>query len=260
MPHKNILIIGDSWGQIPIALYRHSNLRQENDYIKIDENIFNWLDYQLLNRKHCVYNRSWGGSYNFYQLAVAETFLAGAEKNNFNVDLIIWHHTELMKEITFQLTQDDQINDGYCQFLIENGLEKMLDYLAHKTYSYVVKLKEKYPLTEWAILGSGAPLRTSIFKEYFDWVKFLEPNLRSTITGENVIECHTFYSIHSQNGLWDRLIKKGFLTKEEVEIEKSRCEIISNLGKKSKFFYNGQHPSPLAVVELNNRIINQFNL
>lgn len=256
MNKKNIIIIGDSWGIVPTTIYRHANLDQKKHHIS-NTSIYNWLDYKLMSLGHSVNNRSWGGSNPFYQLTLAETQLDAAKHHNFNVDLVIWFHAELSKEIYWGADNLDNPK-GYLKTIKNNGLEFGLDEIANELYQYVYDMHIDNPNTKWAIIGAGAATRKSKH-HLLDFADLFIENLISDITGLELPECHTYYCIHDNNVI-DVLLEKNIFTKEEADNEIEKWNKIYKATENPELFFNHKHPSPLAYSNLVEKIINKFEL
>lgn len=239
---KRILIAGDTWGIVQTTLYRLPTAEQHGHYNHhYDETVLTSLDYTLMSRGHSVYNRSWGGTDNYYQLTMIDTTLAAAKKNNFNIDLIIWFHSELLKSY-------DAIS------LKKRGLEKYIDLTAHKIYTYASEIKKEYPDTKWAIIGGTGELRNN---GLLDWAEYKIDSLRSKIFDRDLPDCHSYYGFYLGNK-WDTL--NNVIPEEDILKEKEKGDLLHLLQYNNKLFFNGLHPSPLAFEVLKNDIITKFNL
>lgn len=253
---KRILIIGDSWGIEPTTIYKNPHLDSKH-LPKKDTSIFDWLDYKLMSLGHGVNNRSFGGCNNYALLTLVETTLDAAKHQNFNIDLVVWFHGELCKEIWWS-KQNFENPNYYLKIIKNNGLETGLDELAKSTYSYAREIAEAHPNTKWAIIGAGAAIRNSQVR-LLDFADFIIENLRNEITGIVTPECHTYYCI-KDNNIIDELVERQIFTEQEKEIENKKWSEIDQLQSNTKFFYNTKHPSPLAYKNLTNILINHFEL
>lgn len=256
MSSKNIVIIGDSWGIIPTGLTNCSTLNNHvyGTFKASDENVYDWLDYKLMQQGHRVYNRSWGGSDNFYQLSIAENLLDASVKNNFQIDLVIWFHSELLKEVCWN-TDCLRNPTGHLKIIKEKGLEKGLDELSKDLYSYTKSISQKHKNTKWAIIGAGAPIRQSN-KNILDFSDFIIDNLREYITGNTIPECHSFYTLYPIPIYFDKLLlEHNIMTQTEIDEEIIKCKIIEEVGKDITLFHNTRHPGPKAYKKLTSEII-----
>jgi len=249
---KNIVIIGDTWGIIPTGLRKPGSLEQKNQMYD-DTSLFDWLDFKLQSLGHSVSNRSWGGSSNFYQLTLAEVYLEAARYHNYNIDVIIWFHGEILKEINWSLDSLENAS-GHMRTIKEQSLEKGIDDISKDLYEYANNFAKLYPNTKWAIIGAGAPIRKNNLN-LLNFADFMVENLRSEILGIDVPECHSYYTLYSQQGFFDILKDKKIFTEEEVKEETRKCEIIENLGKNTDLFFNSKHPSPKAYKNLVEQLI-----
>lgn len=256
-PKKNIIIIGDSWGIVPTMIYRHGMLSQRH-HANNDTSIFQWLDYKLMSLGHNVSNRSWGGSDNFYNIVQAETHLDAAKHHGFNVDLVIWFHAELGKEVWWG-NENLENPSGTLKDIRDRGLENALDTIAIDLYTYVRNIANAHPNTKWAILGAGGAVRNSQ-KQLLNFADLLIDNVRNYMMDVDTPECHTYYCIHDHRDFIDTLANKKIFTEKEKEIELEKWAILDKLGENRKYFHNGKHPSPYAYEKLVNQIIDHFQL
>ena len=244
---KNILLIGDSWAIIPCQLWQLQSVDQKDHYNhNFDNTVLDWLDFQLLKLGHSVSNRSWGGNQNWFQLTQADTFLNAAKKHNFKIDLIIWFHTEILRDL---LTKD-------LHWLQSLGLQGTIEKIAFETYEYATKLHNEFPETEWAIIGGHAPVVKSL-EHMLDWANFKLFEYRSFILGEKVIDCHTLSFTEER---WEIIKNNNFLTTEEVLKEFEKKQIIQNMCLDVNKFYDTVHPSPNESKKLSSMIIEHFKL
>lgn len=255
----NILIAGDSWACIPWQhYYRHkrfSRLENEdesssiiddwfinNDYFKY--NIFDWLDFQFTRLGHNVNNIGFWSDNNDNQLKRLQGYLQGSYVNNNPIDLIVWFHTEIVR---------DWFNDDW-NYAKSQGYYEYLRVSAKGTYNWVTMIKKTYPNTKWAIIGGHAALHEKE-KHLLDWAEFRIDNWRQEITGIECPECHvtTFLKM-------DHKEINSILSLDEKEIELQKIETIINACKDKELFYDNVHPNVKPSKELATRIIKHFNL
>jgi len=223
----NILLIGDSWAITPPHLAEASN----------------WFEYQLMKRGHNVFAKCWGASQNYFQLHLAETFLE-ATKNSHKIDLIIWFHTEVMRDW----------NPGHREFNFEKyDFDGLIDALATQSYQRASDLKNKFPDIKWAIIGGHCALRESK-KHILDWADFRIDNWRGEIVGKPMPECHT------TTFLWLLEQYVEVLGTDVVERELANREIILKACEDRNLFYDGIHPHIGPITDLANKIITKFDL
>lgn len=230
----NIMILGDTWGIVPCHIWSR------------DKSIVNWFEYQFLKKGHPTFNKSWGGNQNHYQLVQAEVFLNATKNSPIEIDLIVWFHTELIRDIT--PAETNQFNTI--------GFDNALDLVAERMYTQVSNLKKQFPSTKWAILGGHAPLRENK-KHLLDWAEFRIDNLREKIAGVPIPESQAFEFLEKGKGsLWDwpnipdEIINRELLIKEQI---------IAATKDESKF-YNQKHPAMQPLMKLADEIITHFNL
>lgn len=250
---KNILIIGDSWAIVPCNSYASQSFFHKTLSIR-DKNILNWMDFRLLALKHNVNNRSFGGNQNWFQLGIAETHIQSSLQNNFRIDLIIWYHTELCRDLNLDT---NIINNHHIKKLKEEGLEGTLDYIAEETYNYATQLHKLSPNTKWAIIGGHAPLRPNK-KHILNWANFRLDDYRSKILNRTDIpECQTL-SVHTAQ--WDIMKDKCGVSTEVILKELDKKEIIYSACTDIEKFYDKIHPSAFSNFILTDLIIKHFEL
>jgi hypothetical protein len=104
----NILILGDTWGITPCHIWPHS--KEPAD----------WFEFQFLKKGHPTFNKSWGGNQNHYQLAQAEVFLNATKDTQLEIDLIIWFHSELMRDLG-EGTPKEKQDEMFEEFGFDNS-------------------------------------------------------------------------------------------------------------------------------------------
>lgn len=251
---KRILIIGDSWAIIPCNIYTPQSLWEkwhlEN---KKDKGVLDWLDFKLLQRGHSVSNRSYGGNQNWFQLGIAETFLDASIKNNFHIDIIIWFHTELLRDAHIN---PNLSNNKDLDTIKNHGLETLIDDIAIKTYNYATELYNKSPTTQWAIIGGHAPVSKK-HKHLLSWADFILEDWRAQILNREIPECHT---LSFQEKDWDSLRENCDLDLQVILQELQNKQLIMEICNDKELFYDGVHPSPKSNLLLTEQLIKHFDL
>jgi hypothetical protein len=235
----NILILGDTWGITPCHIWSH------------DQSPTDWFEFQFLKKGHPTFNKSWGGNQNHYQLAQADVFLNATKNTAMEIDLIIWFHSELMRDLG-----ESRSGEKQNEMILELGFDGTLDHIAEKIYGRVNKMKEDFPKTKWAIIGGHAPIRST--RSYLlDWVEFRIDNWRQEISGKECPESHAFEWLEEGKGslydfpaIGEDIIQRELLIKEKI----LEATMDTNL------FYNKKHPAKGPLIELANRIIKHFEI
>jgi len=231
---KNILILGDTWGITPCHMWSR------------DTTISEWFEFQFMKKGHAVSNRAWGGNSNNYQLSQAEVYLDATNGTEREIDLIIWFHSELMRDL----------NPLIVSQIPTIGYDAAMELTAELIYGQVSDMKAKYPKTQWAIMGGHAPLLSSR-KHLLDWAEFRIDNLRAKIAGQDIPESQAFEFLERGKGcLWDF---KG-ITDEIIEREQAVAEIIKEATKDTAKFYNQKHPALAPLKALANEIMEHFGI
>jgi hypothetical protein len=235
----NILIIGDTWGITPCHTWPQS--KESTD----------WFEFQFLKKGHPTFNKSWGGNQNHYQLAQAEVFLNGTKDTGMEIDLIVWFHSELMRDLGEGTPMEKQ-----DEMLSEFGFDGTLDLIAERIYGTVTRLKSEFPKTKWAVIGGHAPIRSS--KSYLlDWVEFRIDNWRQEISGKECPESHAFEWLEKGKGsLYDFSSIPQDIIDREIEIQKKILDATSD----TNLFYNKKHPAISPIKDLAARIIDHFKI
>lgn len=228
------MILGDTWGVVPCHTY------------SVDKGIIEWFEYQFLKKGHATFNKSMGGNQNHYQLVQAEVFMESLKGTAFEPDLIIWFHTEIVRDLIPPETK-----------LFETmHYDEVIDITAERMYNYVSSLKSRFPKTKWAILGGHAPLRASK-KHLLDWAEFRIDNLRAKIAGVDIPESQAFEFLEQGKGsLWDWPAIPDEIVQRELKIKE---QIIAATKDPFKF-YNGKHPASIPLKSLAFEIMEHFNL
>jgi len=234
----NILILGDTWGITPCHEWPDNKL------------LTSWFEFQFLKRGHPAFNKSWGGNQNRYQLKQAEVFLHATENTPCEVDLVVWFHTELVRDfhfIPYEPRNEEIENVGFYEYLNK---------IAEITYGTVTRLKERFPRTKWAIIGGHAALH-SPRKNLLDWAEFRIDNWRAEISGVDCPESQCFEFLEPHKGsLFDFPAIGEEIISKEMENRKALLEATVN----RDLFHNGKNPSQKVYEELALKIINHFRL
>ena len=215
----NILILGDSWS--------YSCAQDFSSKIKNFENM-------LLSMGHLVFNKSRYGGSNLATLTAGETLIEHT-KTFFKFDLIIWFHTELLRDSIVYLGSD---------------YEAYLNLLHWKVLSTVNRIKQKTKNTKWAIIGGHAPLHVP--KDY-EWADFKINDWRAELLNTKLPICHSlghqvWLSSHSD-----------LFGKEVLYAEQQKYDLIFNLCDANRqIFLDGVHPSNKALSSLAKQIINHI--
>jgi len=229
------MILGDTWGIVPCHTFGWQ------------PKIVNWFEYQFLKRGHPTFNKSWGGNQNNYQLLQAEVFIEAVKGTPFELDLIIWFHTELVRDFVPQETS--LIGE-------QHSYDEVLDMTAERVYNWATRAKNASPKTKWAIMGGHAPLRPNK-KHLLDWADFRIDNLRAKIAGVDIPESQAFEFLEPGKGsLWDW----PGIPKEIIDRELAIKEQIIEATKDKSKFYNQKHPALEPLISLSNEIIEHFKL
>jgi hypothetical protein len=236
----NILILGDTWGITPCHIWS-TECTDPKD----------WFEFQFLKRGHPTFNKSWGGNQNHYQLAQADVFLNATKDTAMEIDLIIWFHSELMRDLG-----ESRSGEKQNEMISELGFDGTLDHIAEKVYGRVNKMKENFPKTKWAIIGGHAPIRST--RSYLlDWVEFRIDNWRQEISGKECPESHAFEWLEEGKGsLYDFPAIGEDIIQRELLIKEKILEATTD----TNLFYNKKHPAKEPLIQLANRIMNHFNI
>lgn len=161
-------------------------------------------------------------------------------------DLIIWFHTELVRD--FISPETDQFG--------KIGYDAVLDITAERMYNWVTGIRNEYPSVKWAILGGHAPLHEPK-KHMLDWAEFRIDNLRQEIAGQFVPHSQAFEFLERGKGsLWDWPAISDEIIQRELAFKE---QILAATQDTSKF-YNQKHPAVGPMKELANKIIAHFDL
>jgi len=232
----NILLIGDTWAITPAHTWQYNNKMAAD-----------WFEYQFIKNGHPCFNKGWGGNQNHSQLHHAEVFLNATKGTIAEADLVIWFHTELVRDFT-----KGSVQNGIIE---ENGLDGAIDIMAEDIYGTVTRLKNEFPNTKWAIIGGHAPLRSSR-KNLLDWAEFRIDNWREEIAGVPCPESQVFEFLEEGKGnLWDWPAIGEDIINRELAIK----EIILEATKDESLFYDKSHPGVEPLKSLAYRIMNHFN-
>lgn len=219
---KNIAIIGDSW-----------SIGVTNGHVEG----FPPFEISLMNKDNTVYARGHGGSNNLYELVQFDYFL-NHTKDIFNIDLVIWFHTELMRDRgNFRADPKD----------LDIGLSN----IAKETYETATEIKNKYPHMKWAIIGGHEPIVKH--REMLDWADFIIHDWRSELVEEKLP--YTNFLGHV-----DFLEKNvGVIDSARIENEiEFRNKIMDVCTQCRDVFFDGIHPNSKAFNQLALRIKKHF--
>jgi hypothetical protein len=232
----NILLLGDTWAITPTHTWQHGNKMSQD-----------WFEYQFIKKGHPCFNKGWGGNQNHSQLAQAEVFLNATKGTVCEADLVIWFHSELVRDFGKGKEQNDIIS--------EYGFDGALDIKAEEIYETVTRLKNEFPDTKWAIIGGHAPLR-STRKHLLDWAEFRIDNWRQEISGVECPESHAFEWLEKWKGsLWDWPAIPDDIIQRESNIR----NILLEATKDVNLFYDQSHPAVGPLKDLSERILDHFN-
>jgi hypothetical protein len=228
------MILGDTWGTVPCHALAYM------------PKVVEWFEYQFLRRGHPTFNKSWGGNQNNYQLLQAEVFLTAIKDSPMHIDLIIWFHTEIVRDL---------IPDETKKFDSED-FDLVIDKAADRVYQWATKVKNMSPDTKWAIIGGHAPLRPNK-KHLLDWADFRIDNFRSHILGVDVPESQAFEFLERGKGsLWDWPDIPQDIIDRELAIKEQIIELTKDQSK----FWNGKHAGVEPMKQLADDLITKFNL
>ena len=230
----NILILGDTWGITPCHNFGR------------DPSVANWFEFHFLKHGHVAFNKAFGGHSNTFSFEQADVFLNAVKGTNFQIDLIIWFHTELIRDVA----PDDRIA------FTKKHYDFVLDDIAERMYIYAKRFKDMSPTTKWVIIGGHAPLRSNK-KHLLDWADYRIDNFREKIVGEPVPESQAFEYLELGKGsLWDFPGIAPSVIEREISIK----EQITKLTKDTTKFYNQKHPALRPMIDLANDIMEYFKL
>ena len=229
------MILGDTWGIVPTHTWGFNK-----------KEVVEWFEYQFLKRGHPTFNKSWGGTSNNHELNQTEAFLAATKNTSMFPDLIIWFHTELVRDLIGPET--DQFK--------KIGYDAVIDMTADRMYNWAANIRNEYPSVKWAILGGHAPLHEPK-KHLLDWAEFRIDNLRQEIAGQFVPHSQAFEYLEKGKGsLWDWPAIPEEIIQRELAFKE---QIIAATQDTSKF-YNQKHPALGPMKDLANKIIAHFDL
>ncbi len=230
----NIMILGDTWGTVPCHALSYL------------PGVTDWFEYQFLKKGHPTFNKSWGGNQNNYQLLQAEVFLKAIKNSPIHIDLIIWFHTEIVRDLTRQDT--DRFG--------KEDFDLVIDDTAERIYQWARKVKNLSPDTKWAIIGGHSPLRPNK-KHLLDWADFRIDNFRSHILGVDVPESQAFEFLEEGKGsLWDWPAIPKSIIDRELAIKDEILQLTEDTSK----FWNKKHAGLEPMTELANKIMEHFKL
>lgn len=230
----NILILGDTWGITPCHNFG------------TDPNVANWFEFHFLKNGHTTFNKAFGGHSNTFCFEQVDVFLNAVAGTKFEIDLVIWFHTELVRDV---------IPEDRVAFTKKN-YDFVVDEIAERMYTKAKKFRDLFPNTKWAIIGGHAALRPNK-KHLLDWADFRIDNFREKIIGVPVPESQAFeYLERGKGSLWDFTGISPEIIQRELAIK----EQIISLTKDTDKFYNGKHPALKPMINLANEIMEYFKL
>jgi len=231
----NIVIIGDTWGTVPCHLWPRG-----------DTSIAEWFEYQFLKKGHPTFNKSWGGNSNNYQFQQLETLLYATKDTTMYPDIVIWFHTELIRDFT----------PPEVEKFSTLGYDAVIDLTAERMYQWATDIKNNHPTVKWAIMGGHAPLHKSK-KHMLDWADYTVDNLRSKITGKDVPASQAFEFLERGKGsLWDW----PDISEDIIQRELSIKEEIIAATQDTSLFHNQKHPGLESARALAIEIMQHFNI
>lgn len=234
---KQALVIGDSWA-ITLTHSFHNKLYPPHDY---GPNHVGHIEFKLRQAGYAVNNRSWGGSTNHLQLTQAEYYLDWQDYIGQPLDLIVWFHTELLRD----WNRTDQKELSKMAFL---GLDRYLDKKAIEIYSMAANAMKRFPKTKWIIIGGHCPIRPA-FRNILEDAVLIVDNWRQELAGVECPECHTLTFIDE----FERFVK--MFPTHIIERELNNREIIMDACQDTNVFYDKVHPSPKSMSLLGDRIV-----
>lgn len=235
---KEALVIGDSWS---ITLTHNYWVRWRPDQPYDDPAHAGHIEFALRQAGWSVNNRGWGGSSNHIQVTQALYYLMWQKYIGKPLNLIVWFHTELMRDW-------HRANPDSVQNMKKYGLDAWLDKQADEVYGLVAEAQERYPETKWIIIGGHCPIRANK-KHLLAKSALIIDNWRQELAGVECPECHTLTFL-------DEFEKyKDCFPLDIVERELNLREIIINACRDSRIFYDGVHPSPKSMAALSERIL-----
>jgi len=230
----NILILGDTWGITPCHNFG------------TDSSVANWFEFHFLKHGHATFNKAFGGHSNTFSFEQADVFLNAVKETNFQIDLVIWFHTELIRDV---------IPEDRTAFA-KKHYDFVVDEIAGRMYTNAKRIKNLSPTTKWVIIGGHAPLRPNK-KHLLDWADYRIDNFREKIIGAPVPESQAFeYLEQGKGSLWDFPGISDSIIERELAIK----EQIISLTKDKDKFYNGKHPALKPMINLANEIMEYFKL
>lgn len=234
---KQALIIGDSWG---VTLSSHYWFRHnEIDY---GPNHADHIEFALRKKGWAVNNRCWGGSRNFVAITDAFHYLKWYSYIEKPLDLIIWFHTELVRDWNPNI-------EGMLQEMKYLGLDSWLDQKAGEFYTLVSLAQKEYPDTRWIIIGGHCPIRSNK-RHLLEKSSLIIDNWRQELAGVECPECHTLSFLNE----FEKYPECFPL--DIIERELSYREQILRACSDRDIFFDHVHPSAKSMALLSDRIIN----
>jgi len=203
------------------------------------QNIFTeYLNFEntLFSMGHLVFNKSIYGGSNLATLSAGET-LIDSTKKILKFDLIIWFHTELLRDSV----------DCLCY-----TYEEHLHLLHSKVLSQVNLIRKKAKDAKWAIIGGHAPLYVP---DDYSWADFKIDDWRAKLLNTTLPICQ---SLGHQVWLHDHVDVFG---KQVLYSEQQKYDLISKSCEHNKqTFLDGVHPSNQSLSMLAGQIVDHVKL
>jgi len=235
-----ILITGDSWGSI----HTSSILRLLDDMYKKIEPLPEYsIDTNLQMLGYEVINTSFFGASNAKALASAENYLRYRSPDLPKIKLIIFFHTELLRDL-YHLQPVDPIDTKQSPNL--QTFDFYLGACHQLQLKLISRIRKLQPNTDWAVIGGHAPIYSI---EDWHWAKYTKENWRAEIAGHDIPACH---SLCCQDWVAKHF---DYVTRRR---ELRNTELIESVGK--NLFTDNIHPDLKHHHALAQEIINHFNL
>lgn len=237
----NILLLGDTWAISPWHTWMNGNTMAGD-----------WFEYQFMKKGHPTFNKGWGGNQNHAQLKQAEVFLNATKGTPCEADLVIWFHSELVRDFL----SGEVMGKVQNEIIEKEGFDGALDLKADEIYGTATQLKQEFPNTKWAIIGGHAPIRGTR-SHLLDWAEFRIDNWRQEIAGQECPESHAFEWLEKWKGsLWDWPAIGEDIIQRELGIREKILAATQN----EDLFYDRSHPALGPLKDLSARIIDHFKL
>jgi hypothetical protein len=233
---KNICIIGDSWAHTPVELFTDQ-----------DHSLLDWPEFSLRARGHQVWNRGWRASGIHYQWHAARAMIEhGKRYPDLNIDVIIWFHTEILKERDWVGDLKRKRFPSYDR-LIENYIMQ--------SYERMQEIHRDNPQITWAIIGGHCAISEQ-YGDMLNWADYKKDNWRAEITGKPLPECHSLEFLPQLREAFDL----DLIDLDTLERELTRREQIQEACRDRTKFWDGVHPSAEPYRQLTAELIRCLNL